>query len=694
MAYTPNLFDVENLSLTSYRISIRMVDPTALSSDLSGNQGVLLFDTATDARFSIENMEHILVLGNGLARTALLNKFTFSILEPNGVILMDLIRSTASQLGIQNHLKAIYIIEISFPGRGENSQPKLYSNVFRYPVKFVDFKAQIDATGTKYDVSAIEVSSSAYSYLTGAAKSSITFVGETVGEAIANLQFQLNEAERSAWYTDLSTSIKPNEYVIEFDENAQFLADLRFEQTTEGIETRNIGLVDGRMQFEMYTGSNIHEVIGIILRSTKEFKQIYTFDGGFARENGGHEPSTSTSEKLRTFYKVIANVEYGEFDPLSMDYTKSITFKIKSHINPEMIVDANEFNQTINNPGAQRNMINNLMGTGQLRKRYDYIFTGRNTEVLNLDLKLDQAYFLLSAPFGGQVKHDRLAPTLGQTPIDLRESIRSVKGKIAATSRALGNVSARPPSTGPESFELGQELFQLQDLLRNLVQDFNVQSGINVPVTTSQAVIGGSNTTGPESDTVEASDLQFSAVLANLEKSSDLLTIEMQIRGDPYWLGRPSSFYRTSRGQEQIADYELGGICFFLKLNLPVGTDSNGQRLSNNEYSITGVYRVINVINQFRDGQFTQFLKAVRIPTINTSTVIDELDRPSVLPGASGAPGGTIEQGIPPAEPDDTIDPALLLSSVAPGLAQDLSNFDFGDLAQTDILEQLVNRLT
>jgi hypothetical protein len=619
MSYIRNLFDVENIGLYNYRISMTIVDPRRFTG--VDTPGALLFDTAVDARFSIENLEHILVLGNGQARTSLQNKFNITINEPNGSVLMDLIRSLALQQGIRNHLRAIYIIEISFPGRDVNTnQPREFSSVFRYPVTFTQFSAQITEKGTQYTIEAIELSSSVHSILNGVARSRITFQGETVGEVIEDMQNKLNQAELSAWYTDLSSSVEPNGYTFEFGPNAQEWANFEIEQTTEGLDVRNISMVDGKIQFEMNPNSNIHDVIGVILRCTREFKQILTFDGGTGRE-AGHQPSNTTSDRLRTHYKVIPNVTFGEFDQLMMDYTRQITFRIVSFIHPEFVLDPSEYNSTMDDDGAQRSMIQNLRSQGLLRKRYDYIFTGKNTEVLNLDLKLDQAYFLLTAPFGGQLWHDRVAPNLGNDPAEIREKIRSIKAEIASDARLLRD--DRLPGFVRDQAEtrLGLNRGRLQGFI-----GVNNLTGIDIPMRSAQGSVDPSLTTGPESDTVNQAVMVYAASIANLESSADLLTIELQIRGDPYWLGQPNSFFRANQDQSDIADYEIGGSCFFLKVNLPVGTDANGQRIPQEEYSITGVYRVINVINQFRGGQFIQYLKAVRVPTINTSSVIDELD--------------------------------------------------------------------
>lgn len=152
----------------------------------------------------------------------------------------------------------------------------------------------------------------------------------------------------------------------------------------------------------------------------------------------------------------------------------------------------------------------------------------------------------------------------------------------------------------------------------------------------------------PLNDTTTSSVMRFGASLQNLYNSRDMLEIEMQIRGDPYWIGQPRSVYGFST-LENAADFELGSSYFFLNINLP---SENGP---SKEYMITGLYRVISVISEYRNGKFVQYLKAYREAIINTRTVIAALESgegimPNIAPnapldGSAGSNGGRVGGG-------------------------------------------------
>jgi len=90
--------------------------------------------------------------------------------------------------------------------------------------------------------------------------------------------------------------------------------------------------------------------------------------------------------------------------------------------------------------------------------------------------------------------------------------------------------------------------------------------------------------------------------------------------------GLPNSLYNQQRDVDEVVDYEAGAPSFFLQVNLPVsGEDNHGRRKPRPDYQLSGVYTVRNVISQFRDGQFIQYLSAVRDLATNVSTVWDLL---------------------------------------------------------------------
>jgi hypothetical protein len=99
----------------------------------------------------------------------------------------------------------------------------------------------------------------------------------------------------------------------------------------------------------------------------------------------------------------------------------------------------------------------------------------------------------------------------------------------------------------------------------------------------------------------------------NLLSLADLIEIEIEIRGDPYWLGSRDEF-------------DLGGPCFFLNLNFPTYPDETTGLMNNvGDFSITGMYRVTEITNYYQDGAWTQVLKCFLDTNTNYQLLQEEL---------------------------------------------------------------------
>lgn len=620
MSYLQN--PLNNYSIYSYNIAIYMINPQNLGNIPNITNKILIADNSKRAEYNIQSMEQTHTVGNDIVRATYANRFDIVITEPNGSTFFSKIVESSQQLGIPNHLKSMYVMEITFPARDEQNRPTRYPLKFYYPVTFVDVVANIDKGGSTYNITAYENSTMSYTYLNKVSQSVVEITGQTLGEVIANLEQRLNDAENANWQADFNSVYPNNVYSITFDEDTQDWANWLIESITNKTNTNPNNKSNEKMIFSLYSGTDITEFIGRILQTTVEYKRLPTYGGGFLKQDIS-SASDSGASKIPYTYKIIANVENLEYDILRQDYQKKINFKIKKHLATGLVVDPQYAIKTINNETEQKRRISAIRNIGLLRKRYDYIFTGKNTEVINFDIKLQYTYYSMTPIAGGQIQHDRLAPFIGPMPQTIRERVLSLKKDIANISNAI-------------RFESGEIRNRLRAELDRLIKEFenevsqlteeDIKETKSPMMTFNKDRVDDAYTANPPTDVVGNSNIIMGSIASNTETSGDLVEIEIVIKGDPYWLGKPNSFYDYSVSDE-LADYELGGNLFYLKLNLPTQENSSGRKLVQSDYTITGVYRVINVINQFRNGLFTQYLKAYRDINIQPELVSSDLER-------------------------------------------------------------------
>jgi len=132
--------------------------------------------------------------------------------------------------------------------------------------------------------------------------------------------------------------------------------------------------------------------------------------------------------------------------------------------------------------------------------------------------------------------------------------------------------------------------------------------------------------------------------------TSKLMTIELTIRGDPYWLGAGTFEKAISRANDQWSDvqpnFAVGCNVFILRFAYPLGQDDDGNLLLNNNETVTGCYQVNRVTHHFTDGKFTQVLSATRLPVVDLfSSVFTSAGTGSGTGAASTGASGTNTDG-------------------------------------------------
>lgn len=684
MSFLSNPLDM--FETYSYNIELYQLHPNDITDFKSalenGNRVRLVADNAAESRYNISRVEQIHAIGHGEARSSFGNKFDIQIIEPIGTTLLKQLRENAVSLGVPHPKDIKYLMVISFNGRDHTGKARTYPRKFYYPMVVGKFEFNINDGGTTYQLSAIEAGTQGLSYLENVLKNQLSFDAASVNEFISLMNQRIEESEQLNLEYN-ANAVYADEYIIELDDDIQDWGNWKFQQTEEELQVSGqsrVGLgADGKMSFSITNGSNITDLVGLALQCTEEYKKVPLHDGGYAREDGAHESSTTTLDHFKVFYKVITQVEYTNYDPLRGEYAKRITYRIIKHIVADEIIDSTEYLSSITDTSVQNARVNNLRNEGLLRKRYDYLYTGANTEVLDLDMKFDYAYFAVSVIGNGrfgdqntvsaQAGQNATTPLekLQQNKIELRDVQRqiadartSLEGKLKSVANVFTDSIIRSAIQEDEEDitslnSRSNELRNNQTELANTVKA-NLESApgtdIDMRLQFSGDVVDDSDVYGPENDVLGGA-LNFAAVKTNLENAGDMITIELGIKGDPYWLGSPGGF--NQEPASDLADYERGGQFLYLRVNVGTDEQSDGRRPPDADYQISALYRVLSVITNYQNGMFTQHLKCARDLGTNTSTIASTIENDTpVAIGTTGA--SAVQTTIDPGELQDQAD--------------------------------------
>lgn len=305
-------------------------------------------------------------------------------------------------------------------------------------------------------------------------------------------------------------------------------------------------------------GTNLIEVINNIIRSSDYYRSKVTPP---SNEMESQNEVNSKSQPLN-LHKIVPTVEYlDQWDNKRKVYKKKITFN----------VDKFEYhNQQY--PNAKKS-IPKIMD-----KEYNYIFMGKNQEILDLKIEFNTLFFQSLTAFESKTAQDNLDTAVdysfaeGIDPSQLRPS-------------AIGSNQSSSGSGGLTCLRIE-----------------------TTPVNKSHNQLNDGS-----KKSVQAVDL-FNTVFN--KSGADMVSIDLDISGDPdlikqddVWLPPGASRNTTSLLMDKKQ--------LFMRLNFKIPRDIN---LSTGLYefetknsAFSGIYTIISVENTFVNGVFKQRLKCVRL---------------------------------------------------------------------------------
>jgi hypothetical protein len=576
-------------------------------------------------------------------------KLTFKVTEPYsaGLFLLTMDQG-ARAAGYNNYREAPYLLTIEFKGYDDQGRPDYNQQLTRYiPIKFIQVQFNITSSGAVYECEAIPYNEIAFRDQITRTLTDIRLEGRTVRDLLvgntASLQTALSGSNTSK-IQDRETRY-PDEYEIHFPRdftdrtnsgneiaNANVFNDfsgngtVRFANQTDQFDAaRQIRrmdnlAIDTARTFTFRQSARIEEIIAeIIIRSDYISNQVV--DGRFRYDDAG----------MINWFRIESNVqdldEQTEFGRQKRKYIyRVIPYKV--HADRAQPPNATP-------PGYQilRRNVNRI---------YDYIYTGKNTEIINLTIDYKMGFFV-AIP----------GDSANRTGTD-----------TSGAGLTVPNDPNRRPTTA--------------------LPTARVASPEQTPHTQQVGAVGRQVSGSSGSDTPET---RQNRLLRDIfENPGDLVNLEVEIMGDPYYL--PSSGMGnqvippdgTNVLRDGSMNYQSREIDIIVNLRTPLDIDpvTGLYKFSLTLDQFSGLFFIISVESRFNGGKFTQVLQCIRrrlqfgpsqSPT--RQTYLTPENAPATTPASPGAqPNGQIPEG------DAAILPALLpgpppATPLAPGSAAD-----------------------
>ena len=473
------------------------------------------------------------------------------IVEPIGMTFVQSLVALAKSNGIKTWDHVPFVLRIDFFGTLENGSyaPSPDPNLTKFMcVKFIDLKINLSAKGSEYNIRAIPQSHISYNQSTATIPNNMEIYGKTVKDFfIGNDKYKLSL--KQALDDNQKKLVKngnqkhPDEFKFEID---PIFADSEiFEKEFHNItnaamknrETKSDSPKTDAGLFPINAGSNIKEVINQILKSSKYYKD--ELDTAKAKDKG---------KSGIDIHIITTTTEYDEnaWDDIRQQYRRILTYHVKKW-------------NYYNTKDPQSPMA--VPDESKVNKVYNYIYTGKNTEVINCKIDFNTAFFIALTSFEDKTVQDNIQQNQDRerTPRDLRTQ---------------------------ENAFMPLRIF---------------------PVVTQ---INAQQMSDGKKRGVEVNDFMNSVYTS----AGDMLSVDLEILGDPDLIKQDDVFYPPGNSGTSLP-FDNGQIFCNLNFRIPedIDLDSGLYKFKDETNYFSGTYQILIVDNNFINGRFTQILKLVRV---------------------------------------------------------------------------------
>jgi hypothetical protein len=401
LEFQSNLLD--NYDVVTYHFKLFMVstDDSSNGRVLDTNAQVVIAESGV-SDLTIDKVElDAIAVPSVEAGTGTQTTMKFEIVEPSGAGLLDKMYYESVDLGIGNWAVMPLYLQVEFRGRDPvtsdsavNGSPGALGNLrWLWPLKITDIKANVTTVGTRYSFSAIMYNEIAQSNASFSLQHNITLKNiSKFHEAIEELEDKLNKDQVLKLLDNYG---KPDVYKFVVDPDiANYSVDL---QSSKTATQRNNSTDDANSKSGTFTsGTGIDKIIDTLLAHTKEYQQKMANATAPGAEG---LPADKEISQMKQFWRIITESRPLVYDRRRNDNAMEYTIFIIAY--DIGVLDANVFQSSGITPDISKKRFATYANKALLKKKYNYIFTGLNDQIVALDLTFNQAFATALTRYGG-----------------------------------------------------------------------------------------------------------------------------------------------------------------------------------------------------------------------------------------------------------------------------------------------------
>lgn len=569
--FTPHHNILDNIDQSSYHIKFSVL------SDIPGVDSEVVIAETGKTELNIVSMTMNSFVGPELVtKNTTDTKISMTILEVGNRSLIDRILQASLDLHVRNYTKTPFIITLSFLGRNsENGKATSMSKKWSWKVIIGRINSRITSSGCEHNLDLYPISDVASTDDYMRIPQSYTVSGKTCGQIINEL-FGMMNADINAKYGDVQM-VKYQIDATPYPSSAQSPVKTPLDH----IVTNSSAFDTARSKniASMNTGMGIHELVDVLLSNSETAVKVANGIGSSAPAS-----TTTSTKKHVTLCRVEKVVTYGNYIDLFADYEKTITYVLVPYDTIRVVGNMDQY-MNIHDKDETRTKVDHLITSGLMQKEYDYYYTGKNTDIVNLDISLSFDYYVAVNIMLGAMTYS--TKTIGQaynkTAQD-RASAYNYQGYVDKLNSLIREQQSLQGDTSSEqyksSFAALQDQINAQQKIISQSKGAVAQSLRDAENRDNSRISSAKKDLSKRSKTLYSDDEDYSNVTDNIQRlpvtlrqvprlehlvdgvvesnhdtrrsiyaamldqfygniDANLTSIKMEIKGDPFWLGAP-----------------------------------------------------------------------------------------------------------------------------------------------------------
>lgn len=391
IGFSPVPNPMSEYNLSTYHMSFYL-DSDLPSEQDQGNEFVIAETGLTG--MNIQDVTINQIVGPTMrSKNAMATDISIRIYEPGGALLPDLLFQAATRKQIKNYLKAPWFLKLKLWGYNSNGEPAPVGKGWKWKMMLIDVQTKVSEIGAIHTITAMPLSEVALNDQYGMLGTTVaTRNNQTVGDALKdvvkrmNVDSVLRYGKTAVPFVEYFVEDRPYGFDTKVGVSSPFGHQITSSYPQGGDQTTsdNYNSVTGHFA----PGTDFPAVVDMFMSRSESAVKII-------RPSRELPPTDSDDEEkvikdvFSVVHRVETKVEYGEYNAFWGDYSKKITFVIKPYTTLRLLTSRGramnyDKEKTFNKLKAQYAVQKSLM-----KKQYDYLFTGMNTEVLDFEINLN-----------------------------------------------------------------------------------------------------------------------------------------------------------------------------------------------------------------------------------------------------------------------------------------------------------------